>query len=106
MPQLEDVRREIMRLGGGAATNLSGKIRRLTGGRVAPAALAVLVELEGTPRRLSWLADSIGFAQPAVSVHVQKLDRKDRRSWRGDGGRRERRIARSLRKPGSLAASA
>ena len=89
--QLDDALREIVRLGGDAGATVSCNIRRLTGVRVAPAALAVLVKLKGTALRLSRLADSVGLAQPSVTVCVQDLERKgliarsrdenDRRGW-------------------------
>ena len=89
--QLNDALREIMRLGGEAGANVSRKIRRSTGVKVASAALAVLVELKGGALRLSRLADSVGLAQPTVTVYVQDLERKgliarsrdenDRRGW-------------------------
>lgn len=89
--QLDNALREIMRLGGEAGATVSRKIRRSTGVRIAPAALSVLVELKGTALRLSRLADSVGLAQPTVTVYVQDLERKglvarsrdenDRRGW-------------------------
>lgn len=88
---LDDALREIVRLGAEAGANLSRKLRKLTGVKVAPATLPVLVELRGTALRLSRLADSVGLAQPTVTVYVQDLERKglilrtrdenDRRGW-------------------------
>jgi DNA-binding MarR family transcriptional regulator len=75
--QLDDALRDIMRLGGEAGASLSRKIRQLTGVKAAPAAIAVLVELKGTALRLSRLAESVGLAQPTVTVYVQDLERKD-----------------------------
>jgi MarR family transcriptional regulator, organic hydroperoxide resistance regulator len=88
---LDDALREIVRLGAEAGASLSRKLRGLTGVKVAPATLPVLVELRDTALRLSRLADSVGLAQPTVTVYVQDLERKglilrtrdenDRRGW-------------------------